>query len=138
MRAIGLATALALLAAPAVAQENAGKLGLELNALQPSDKGCRVTFLATNDLGVALTKSAFEIALFGASGAIERLVALDFKAMPSGKTKVMQFDLDALDCTGVSRVLVNDVSACEGDGLDPATCLSRLSTSTKTEASFGI
>lgn len=138
MRSTVLATALILLATPLMAQEKSGSLGLELNALQPSEKGCRVTFLATNDLGVALTKSAFEIALFGASGSIERLVALDFKAMPSGKTKVMQFDLDALDCAGVSRVLVNDVSACEGDGLDPAACLARLSTSTKTTAAFGI
>ena len=138
MRSTAFAIALIVAATPLMAQENLAKLSLELNALQPSEKGCRVTFLATNDLGVALTKSAFEIALFGASGAIERLVSLDFKAMPSGKTKVMQFDLDALDCAGVSRVLVNDVAACEGDGLDPALCLARLSTSTKTAASFGI
>ncbi len=126
-------------AVPAMAQEDdPTKLVLELNALQPSETGCRVTFLATNELGVALTRSAFEIALFGASGSIERLVSLDFEAMPSGKTKVMQFDLDNLDCSAVTRVLVNDVAACEGEGVDPAGCLARLTTSTKTTAAFGI
>lgn len=120
-----------LCAAPALAQEAtppAPALALELNALTPSDTGCRVTFLATNRLGTELTRSAFEIALFGAGGGIERLVSLDFKAMPEGKTRVLQFDIGELGCDTVSRVLINDVVACEGTGLDPKVCLGGLST----------
>ena len=131
----------ALCATPTLAQEvePAAALALELNALTPSDTGCRVTFLATNRLGTELTRSAFEIALFGAGGGIERLVSLDFKAMPEGKTRVLQFDIGELGCDKVSRVLINDVVACEGTGLDPKLCLAGLSTASRLDGvEFGV
>jgi hypothetical protein len=131
----------ALCATPTLAQEAepAAALALELNALTPSDTGCRVTFLATNRLGTELTRSAFEIALFGPGGGIERLVSLDFKAMPEGKTRVLQFDIGELGCDKVSRVLINDVVACEGNGLDPKLCLAGLSTVSRLDGvEFGI
>lgn len=131
----------ALCATPTLAQEvePAAALALELNALTPSDTGCRFTFLATNRLGTELTRSAFEIALFGAGGGIERLVSLDFKAMPEGKTRVLQFDIGELGCDTVSRVLINDVVACEGAGLDPKLCLAELSTVSRLDGvEFGI
>ena len=74
---LALVTA-ALLAGPALAQDAApkGTLTLELNALTPSETGCRITLLASNALGAELVRSAFEIALFGDGGGIERLVSL--------------------------------------------------------------
>ena len=141
MRLTLLFLAAALCVTPALAQEAkpAPGLALELNALTPSDTGCRITFLATNKLGTELSRSAFEIALFGAGGGIERLVSLDFKAMPEGKTRVLQFDIGELGCDKVGRVLINDVVACEGTGLDPKVCLSGLSTVSRLEGvEFGI
>jgi hypothetical protein len=132
---------LALVAAPSLAQESApaNSLALELNALTPSETGCRISFLATNTLGTELTRSAFEIALFGDSGSIERLVSLEFKAMPEGKTRVLQFDIGELRCDGLGRVLINDVVVCEGEGLDPAICLGRLATSSRLSGvEFGV
>src|SRR5687767_14494020 len=35
--------------------------GSELNAIQPADAGCRVTFLATNHLGGQLDRAAVEL-----------------------------------------------------------------------------
>ncbi|KQU94214.1 hypothetical protein [Devosia sp. Root105] len=130
-----------LCATPTLAQDApaAPGLALELNALTSSETGCRVTFLATNRLGTELTRSVFEIALFGAGGSIERLVSLDFKAMPEGKTRVLQFDIGELGCDKVSRVLINDVVACEGTGLDPKVCLAGLSTVSRLDGvEFGI
>ena len=131
-----LVGAAALAATPVIGQE-APSLSLELNALQPTESGCRVTFVATNRLGAELEKSAVEIALFGADGGIERLVSLDFRTMPDGKTRVLQFDLADLACDGVSRVLVNDIVACEGEGIEPRACLDRLETRTATTVAFG-
>lgn len=125
------------LATPAMAQA-APELAIELNALTTSETGCRVTFLATNRLGTELTRSALEIALFGADGGIDRLVSLEFKAMPEGKARVLQFDLSGLSCENISRVLVNDVVACEGEGLDPKTCLTALKPSSRLAAGFGV
>ncbi len=125
------------LATPALAQA-APELAIELNALATSETGCRVTFLATNRLGTELTRSALEIALFGADGGIDRLVSLEFKAMPEGKARVLQFDLSGLACENISRVLINDVVACEGEGLDPKTCLTALKPTSRLAAGFGV
>jgi hypothetical protein len=131
------AAVMGLLAAPAHGQQTTS-LVLELNALTATEAGCRITFLATNQLGAELTRAAVEVAFFGAGGGIERLVSLDFKTMPAGKTKVLQFDLAGLSCEGVSRVLVNDVVTCEGEGLEPRACLDRLETRTATAITFGV
>lgn len=127
----------AMLTLPAAAQPVAGKLTLELNALAPTDGACRMTLVATNGLGTAIDHAAFEMAFFGQDGVISQLASLDFKALPLDKTKVLQFDLAGLDCAGVTRVLVNDVTTCDGAGLDPAACLDKLATTTKTSILFG-
>jgi hypothetical protein len=130
---------LALICSPVIAQEAAAPaFALELNALQPTEAGCRVSFLATNNLGGQLDRAAVELALFDANGGIDRIVTLDFKNLSEGKTKVLQFQLAGLQCDGLGRVLVNDISACEGD-ITPATiCLDALETSTRLDITFGI
>jgi hypothetical protein len=112
-------------------------LSLQLNALSPVAGACRVSFVAQNEMGSAIADAAFEVAFFGKDGVLAKLVSLDFKALPVGKTKVVQFDVDGLACDGVTRVLVNDVATCDGDGLDPATCLAALTTSTLQDVAFG-
>lgn len=113
-------------------------LVLELNRAQPSDKGCRLTFVVTNNLGAELTKAAFEIALFNEAGIVDRLTVLDFNELPEGKTKVARFDLAGTDCTGISRVLVNHAAECTGAGIDPKACLGRLKAQTKSAIIFGM
>ncbi|TPM11799.1 hypothetical protein FJ960_00220 [Mesorhizobium sp. B2-3-11] len=123
---------------PAWAEQSAPVLILELNAAQASDKGCRLTFLVNNNLGADLTKAAFEIALFNEAGVVDRLTVLDFKDLPSGKTKVTRFDLAGTDCIKVSRVLINSATECAGTGLEPAACLRKLKTDTRTGVAFGV
>jgi hypothetical protein len=126
------------IAVPAVAQSvDTRSLSLELNALSPANGACRVSFVAGNDMGAPISDAAFEVAFFGKDGVLAKLVSLDFKAMPAGKTKVLQFDVEGLDCGNVGRVLVNDVATCDGDGLDPASCLAALKTSAIPEVEFG-
>lgn len=128
---------------PAGAQEAAKvpapgpALVLELNAAQPSDKGCRLTFVVTNNLGAELTKAAFEIALFNEAGVVDRLTVLDFNELPAGKTKVARFDLAGADCARISRVLVNHATECTGAGIDQKACLSQLKPETKSTIVFG-
>lgn len=138
--AFALLPVLAGLAAPALAQETtAPQLLLELNAAQPSEKGCRITFLATNELGGTLDRASVEMALFTIGGAIERIVTLDFKGLTEGKTKVLQFELANLDCANLGRVLINDITACQGDGLAAEACLAGLVPSARPETiAFGV
>lgn len=102
------------------------ELVLELNALQPSEKGCRLTFVVTNNLGAELEQAAFEIALFNEAGLVDRLTVLDFKDLPAGKTKVTRFDLPGTDCAKVSRVLVNAATQCKGADVEPKACIRQL------------
>ncbi|RUX98858.1 hypothetical protein EOA25_26955, partial [Mesorhizobium sp. M2A.F.Ca.ET.040.01.1.1] len=127
--------AMSLAMAPAWAQSApapaaAPALSLELNAAQPSEKGCRLTFVVNNALGADLSKAAFEIALFNEAGVVDRLPVLDFKDLPAGKTKVTRFDLAGADCGKLSRVLINSATECAGTGVEPAACLRALKTST--------
>ncbi len=125
---------------PALAQTGAPgpSLALELNAIEPGDGGCRFTFVIANRLAAALDKAAFEIVLFDKAGMVDRLVTLDFKALPQGKTRVRQFDLPGVDCAGVGRVLLNDATRCEGAGVDATACLRTLEPSTRTAIEFGV
>jgi hypothetical protein len=134
-------TAIFLLAATGAAsgQESspAPTLTLELNALQPSEKGCRLTFVVTNNLKAPLDKAAFEIALFNEAQVVDRITVLDFKDLPQGKTKVRRFDLGDTDCSKIARVLVNDATECSGTGVDPKACIRQLNPMTKSGVQFG-
>lgn len=132
----------ALTISPVLAQEAAPSaapaLALELNALQPSEGGCRVTFLATNTLAGAIDRAGVEVAFFDADGAIDRIVTLDFKGLTEGKTKVLQFALNDLSCDNIGRLLINDITACEGAGITPTACLDGLVTTSRPEITFGV
>ena len=126
----------------AAAQEatagSASALSLELNGAQPSDKGCRLTFVVKNELGADLSKAAFEIALFNEAGVVDRLTVLDFRDLPAGKTKVTRFDLAGTDCAKISRILINSATECAGSGIEPAACRRALKTSTRAGIAFGV
>lgn len=140
LRLLTSVLAMPLAMGPAWAQQSAPApaLTLELNGAQPSDKGCRLTFVVNNTLGADLSKAAFEIALFNEAGVVDRLTVLDFKDLPAGKTKVTRFDLAGADCAKVSRVLINSATECAGTGIKPDACMRGLKTETKTGIAFGV
>ncbi|CAN7675163.1 hypothetical protein LJR234_005556 [Mesorhizobium amorphae] len=139
LRLLTLALAMSLATVPAWAQSApAPVLTLELNGAQPSEKGCRLTFVVNNALGADLSKAAFEIALFNDAGVVDRLTVLDFKDLPNSKTKVTRFDLAGTDCTKVSRVLINSATECAGSGVEPGACMRGLKTETRTGIAFGV
>lgn len=135
----GVAAALLAVAPAALAQESSTPaLTLELNGLQPSEKGCRLTFVIANDLGGDLTRAAFEIVLFDDAGAVDRLMVLDFNELPAGKTKVSRFNLAGVDCAKIGRVLINSLAECNGRSVDTDACMKGLKTSNRTSITFGL
>ena len=139
LRLLTSTLAMSLGSVPAWAQSApAPQLSLELNAAQPSEKGCRLTFVVNNALGADLSKAAFEIALFNEAGIVDRLSVLDFKDLPAGKTKVTRFDLAGTNCSKLSRVLINSATECAGTGVEPGACMRGLKTETKTGIAFGV
>lgn len=122
----------------AEADAAASTLLVELNSLQPTDGGCRFTFMASNRLGAELEQAAFEIVLFDKAGLVTRMTVVDFKDLPDGKTKVRQFDFNGTDCADVGRVLINDATTCTGDGIEADACIARLVTETRSDVTFGV
>ena len=120
----------ALLATPAAAQTDAGRaLGLELNRVEQVDAACRFTFLAENRMGADLSAFTVETVIIDAEGVVDRLTLFEFGAMPDASPRVRQFDVPALDCAQVGRILINGVSDCGGvEG-----CATALTLSSRTD-----
>jgi hypothetical protein len=89
-----------------------GTIELELNTATDVEGGCRLTYVATNATPVALEKTAYEVAVFDTDGIVKQLLVLDFGFLPSGKTRVVQFDLPEQGCTAISRISINNPVEC--------------------------
>jgi hypothetical protein len=122
-----------LLAAGAAAAQDSAAAGLmiELNEIAPSEKGCKLTFVAGSALAQSLSKVSFEFVLFDQQGRVERMAVLDFRDLPAGKTKVRQFDLPGTKCEAVKSLLINDAPACVGEGVDKNACMTGLKTGSR-------
>jgi hypothetical protein len=136
-----LAAALAVAAGPAMSQDGAAGLQLELNTVADVEGGgCRTTFVAFNGLPTALEASVLEMVIFDTSGTVRPPIVLDFGAMSAGKTKVVQFDIPGETCAAISRILVNSISQCTAPGGTPAAgCTESLAVSSRVPAiQFGL
>lgn len=131
-------------ASPTLAQEAAdNRIVLELNTATDTDNGaCRLTFVALNNTPTGFARTGWQVGIFDASGIVRSILALEFGALPVGKTKIVQFDLAGQGCQNISRVVVNDVTLCqpEGgeDGVLASACLEALSTTSRASIEFGI
>ncbi len=133
---------LLLLSASALAEEAPAArpgqpgLSLELNKLDRVDNGCRLTFVMRNGLDQPIESLGLELALFSGDGAVSGIIALDAGALPTGKTRVKRFVAPDVACTEIGRVLLNDVTRCEGTGLSPQACIARMGVSSRVEKPF--
>jgi len=111
---------------------------LELNNAKDNNGGCRLTYIAINRTGVVLEKTAYEVVVFDADQRVSQFLILEFGNLPSGKTKVVQFDLADQPCKSISRLLINDVSECSSKGETVTICLDALKPNTRTAIEFGL
>lgn len=111
---------LSLGALPAAAQSSG--IELELNTAADLEGSCRLTYVATNTAAGDLDQASYEVAVFDAQGIVTRLLVLEFGALPSGKTRVVQFDVPQTACNSISRILSNGPVDCTGGGARQPTC----------------
>ena len=142
MRSISFLTLLvfALLSLPAGSGAQEKLLSIELNKMQQSGEGCRLSFIAVNGMGANLEKTAMEVVFFDTSSVVTEMLLLDFGRLPANKTKVVEFVLQQQQCGQISRVLVNDVVECSSAEAENMTqdCFNALRTSNKAEIEFGV
>ncbi len=133
----GIAVVLTLAASlgPTWAQEDSG-LTVELNKLEEAQDACRAYLVFENKSPSAFASLKLDLVMFGADGIITRRLAVEGGPLPAGKTSVKLFEISALSCTGISRILLNDVISCRDDAGEHEDCVERVSTSSRNEVSF--
>lgn len=115
-----------------------GNFALELNTATDVGDGCQLTYVATNNTGIALTETAYQVALFDENSLVSGTLVLEFGALPVGKTKVVQFNLAGKPCASISRILINDISACRSADGDHDFCMSGLITNSRGDIQLGV
>lgn len=140
----GIAAAVLLLgAAPAWAQDNApqqeaapqqdASISLELNKLEPADKGCRAYVVVSNPSGKTYDAYKLDLVMFQTDGVIGRNFALDLAPLRANKRTVKLFELDGTKCDDIGSFLVNDVMECRSDGADVDRCLANMKVNSLTK-----
>jgi len=111
-------------------------IAIELNKVSDNDAGWRVNFVLTNGTESLLEKTSYEIAAFDAAKTVMKLLVFEFGRLPIGKTKVVEFALAGVACTGISRILVNTAPECIADGAASTICLDALRTTSLSQIVF--
>jgi hypothetical protein len=140
-KAIPALVALCLIPVPAAAQpaapaEKAGSgpsILIQLNEAETVTGSCRLTFVVRNALREPVNALGLDLVLFDKSEGVAGYAAVDFGALPSGKTRVRQYDVAKGACSGISRVLLNDVRACEIQDAKNQDCLPLLRIESRSE-----
>jgi hypothetical protein len=110
----------------------AGKIDVEFNSLQPSEDGCRAVFVLHNGLANALDKLTLRVVAFDAQSHASLFLSLEVGELPANKTRVLRFDLGkSVACTDVSRLVLDDVTACAGGDMNPTKCLASINLTTR-------
>ncbi|MEQ9557389.1 MAG: Tat pathway signal sequence domain protein [Rhodospirillales bacterium] len=113
-----------------------GRIGVELNKLEPAGDACRAYLLLSNGTAAAFTSLKLDLVTFDADGIVQRRVAVEAAPIGAGKTSLKVFDIGGTQCTAIGRVLLNGVMSCKGDKAQTADCLSLVSVSSRAAQPF--
>lgn len=108
------------------------QLSIELNAAQPSETGCTLSFLITNAHDASVEKAVYEAVLFDQNQQVNRMMLFDFGALPAKRPRVRQFMVPNLSCANLSMVLINGANQCDGADLPVNACLNDLKLGSRT------
>ena len=117
----------------AKAQQEQESITVELNKLEPSDKGCRAYIVISNTSSTAYDAFKLDLVMFKTDGIIGRRFALNLAPMRPSKRAVKLFDLDDKKCEDIGSFLVNDVMECRVGDQANQDCLARLKVSSLTK-----
>jgi hypothetical protein len=122
---------MSLLLAATTTSAFAEPVRIELNALEATDTGCRVSFVIENKNPRVLEALRAELAVFNRAGAVQRRMLVDLGPVRQAKTIVKSFVTEQR-CDDIGSMLVNDVSACTP--LDREACLDSLDLASRVES----
>lgn len=120
-------------AEPDAASQKAAGLHIELNKLEPSDKGCRAYMVIDNPGETAYQSFKIDLVLFQTDGVIGKRFSIDLAPLKPKKKSVKLFEIDRIQCDKIGSFLINDVMECKADSGAVPGCLDNLKTSTLTK-----
>ena len=129
-------------AAPAATEEqareaSAGRIGIELNKIEPAGTACRVYFVVDNRAAEAIGDLQIDVYFFDRQGSILRGVALQLGSVRAESAKVAPFELPELDCGAIGRALLNDVLLCNSaDGAPLEGCAEGVEVASRVDVGF--
>jgi hypothetical protein len=124
------------LVGPALGAE-AGKISVEFNDLQQAEGGCRAVFVLNNGLDKPLDGVTLRVVAFDGKGHAKLFLSLEVGALAVGKTRIVRFDLGKeMACADVGRIVLDDVTNCEGADFDPPKCLAAIALASRAGVPF--
>ncbi|MBS0233182.1 MAG: hypothetical protein JSR99_06820 [Proteobacteria bacterium] len=117
----------------APAQASAPAVHMELNKLEPSEKGCRAYMVVDNPGEDAFQSFKIDLVLFQTDGVIGKRFSIDLAPLKPKKKSVKLFEIDGIQCDKIGSFLVNDVMECKAQSGPVSGCLESLKTSTLTK-----
>ena len=130
-----LASAALMVVAPvaqAPVSAAAAGVGLELNKLETTEKGCRVYVVVNNPGDTAYQSFKLDLVLFQPDGIIGKRLALDLAPIRAQKRTVKLFDFEGVPCDRIGSLLVNDMLECRTEAGQQSDCLAGLAVSSLT------
>ena len=121
----------ALLAVATLTPALAEDMQVELNALESTENRCRMTFVIENKGKAAVDSLKLDLVLFNTEGAVYRRMVVDMAPVRAAKTVVKAFVTEG-ECAQMSKVLVNEVTACRPG--DAAACQDQLALSSRVKS----
>lgn len=114
-----------------------GPLTVEINKFEPNDTGgCRAFFLFRNETGLTFEGFEMSLAIFDATGVIDRLLSIDAAPLPTARTTLKLFEIPDIACTDISEVLLHEIPSCKPQNADQMDCFSLLELTSRTSAAL--
>ncbi|HBC06492.1 MAG TPA: Tat pathway signal sequence domain protein [Rhodospirillaceae bacterium] len=121
----------AMIAVTGPARAADGRIGVELNKLEPLASACRAYLVLTNKAGMAFRDLKLDLVIFDTDGIVVRRVAVQGGPIPDGKTSLKVFDIDGVQCAKIGRFLLNGVMTCEAEDDKRDGCVGLIDTSSR-------
>lgn len=107
-------------------QQTPAKLAVELNKLEPGERGCRVYLVVNNEADIAYSAYKLDLAIFQPDGVYAQGLKLNLAPIKAAKRSVRMFDTEGLACDRLGSILVNDAVECRSDAGPVGDCLAGL------------
>ena len=120
----------------AVGCEPGDVIRVELNRLEPAGAACRPNLVLVNGTPLTLTAFRLDMVMFDGDGIVADRLAVDASPLLPGKTSLIVFEVPAMACGGIGRMLINDVIACDGGPDAPGGCLGMIEPSSRTDVAL--